>query len=79
MLDVRVRPVSSDRRDFVVGRRWEAWRRGTEDFALLKACESAGVDKSVVADAVKSVLDAPDNPDAAACARERLTRELQAK
>ncbi len=61
----------------ITGRRWEAWRRGTEDFALLKACESAGVDKRTIQDAVKSVLDAPNDPLAAERARELLTRALK--
>ena len=60
----------------VTGRRWEAWRRGIEDFALLRLCESAGVDKDIISQAVKSVLDAPDNPDVADDARKRLTESL---
>ena len=63
----------------ISGRRWEAWRRGIEDFALLKTCEAAGVDRTMIADAVKSVLDAPSDPDVAARARERLTKALQRK
>ena len=60
----------------ITGRRWEAWRRGMEDFALIKLCESCGVDKALIGEAVKSVLDAPKDPDAASKARERLTRAL---
>ena len=57
----------------ITGRRWEAWRRGVEDFALLDLCKSQGVDTSP---AVKSVLDSPGDPDAASKAREGLIREL---
>jgi hypothetical protein len=60
----------------ITGRRWEAWRRGIEDLALLRLCESAGVDKAVISEAVKSVLDAPTDPNAAAKARQRLIRSL---
>lgn len=61
----------------ITGRRWEAWRRGIEDFALLKLCESAGVERRILDAAVQSVLDAPKDPDAAARARERLIRALE--
>ncbi|MCX6376076.1 MAG: DUF4091 domain-containing protein [Armatimonadetes bacterium] len=60
----------------ITGRRWEAWRRGIEDLALLRLCESAGVDKAVISEAVKSVLDAPNDPGAAAKARQLLIRSL---
>ena len=60
----------------VTGRRWEAWRRGVEDLALLDLCKSLGIDTS---SAVKSVLDAPGDPDAALRAREGLIRELAGK
>ena len=60
----------------ITGRRWEAWRRGIEDFALLDLCKSLGIDTS---SAVKSVLDAPNDPDAASKAREELTRGLAGK
>ncbi len=60
----------------VSGRRWEAWRRGIEDFALLRLCESSGVDKAVISRAVESVLNAPTDPDAADRAREGLVRSL---
>ncbi len=63
----------------VSGRRWEAWRRGLEDFGLLKSCESSGVDKAVISAAVQSVLDAPNDPDAATSAREQLIRALAAR
>lgn len=62
----------------VSGRRWEAWRRGIQDFALLRLCESIGVDGSLLSRAAKSVLDSPNDPDAAALARERLIRALAA-
>lgn len=60
----------------ISGRRWEAWRRGIEDLALLRLCESAGVDKAVISWAVKSVLDAPNDPTAADKARQRLIRSF---
>ena len=60
----------------ITGRRWEAWRRGVEDFALLGLCKSVGIDTST---AVKAVLDSPGDPDTASKARERLIRELASK
>ena len=57
----------------ITGRRWEAWRRGIEDFALLGLCKSVGVD---VSPAVKSVLDSPHDPDAASQARDALIKAL---
>jgi len=60
----------------ITGRRWEAWRRGIEDFALLRLCQTAGLDKAVLSQAVKSVLDAPNDPTAAERAREQLIRGL---
>jgi len=60
----------------ITGRRWEAWRRGIEDFALLHLCEKSGLDKAVISEAVKSVLDAPTDPAAGARAREKLIRSL---
>lgn len=63
----------------VSGRRWEAWRRGIEDLALLRLCESAGVNGDVISRAVESVLGAPTDPDRAAMAREELIRGLDKK
>jgi hypothetical protein len=57
----------------ITGRRWEAWRRGVEDLALLSLCKSVGIETS---SAVKSVLDAPNDRDAASEAREGLVRAL---
>lgn len=61
----------------ITSRRWEAWRRGLEDLALLRLCESAGADKALISRAVESVLAAPTDPDAADRAREELTRLLK--
>lgn len=63
----------------ITGRRWEAWRRGLEDIALLKLCESAGVDKSVITRAVESVMKAPMDPNVADRARLTLITSLQGR
>lgn len=61
----------------ISGRRWEAWRRGIEDYELLKTCAAAGVDKSIITALVKSVLDSPSDPDAAEHARQQLIAALK--
>jgi len=58
----------------ITGRRWEAWRRGIEDFALLSLCKSQGIDTS---SPVKSVLDSPNDPDAASHSRDELIKALE--
>ncbi len=63
----------------ITSRRWEAWRRGLEDFAFLKLCESSGVDKSVISRAVESVLKSPADPVAADHARLTLITSLQGR
>lgn len=56
----------------ITGRRWEAWRRGIEDLALLNLCEKSGIDKALISEAVKSVLESPTDPTRAAREREKL-------
>lgn len=63
----------------ITGRRWEAWRRGIEDYALLELCRKAGVDKTVISSTVKSVLDSPNDPTVADRARQNLVRLLASK
>lgn len=63
----------------ITGRRWEAWRRGIEDFALLKLCDKSGVEKAVISRVVKSVLDSPNDPTTADQARQKLIRLLASK
>lgn len=60
----------------IPSRRWEAWRRGIEDIALLRLCEESGIDKALISLAVDSVMNAPTDPDAADRAREDLVRSL---